>query len=51
MRRQAQSLALVAWSEQYLRLLPLSVPLNGRFAPEVTCRAFINAKKWSLVIE
>ena len=25
--------------------------MNGRFAPEVTCRAFINAKKWSLVIE
>jgi len=24
---------------------------NGRFAPEVTFPDFINAKKWSLVIE
>jgi len=23
----------------------------GSFAPEMTCRAFINEQKWSLVIE
>jgi hypothetical protein len=27
------------------------VSANLRLAPEVACRAFINAQKWSLVIE